>query len=96
MSFGIFAFLVGLFVLPLGLLAWGHRLRRLSHRSRRAFWGAILGHCLAGVLAMAAGMMFPEEWTAQDVARGFLGLWALLVLPAVGAAGAWFTTSSRS
>ncbi len=96
MTPGILVFLVGLYVLPLGLLIWGHRHRRLSPRSRRAFWGAILGHCIAGTVAMIVGMVEPQEWTAGDTLRGFLGLWSLLVFPLIGALGAWVSAPARS
>lgn len=84
MSAGILVFLVGLYVLPLGLLWLGHHVKRRSERARRVFWGAIIGHCIAGTLAVIAGIMFPEEWTAQERIRGFLGLWSLLIFPVAG------------
>jgi uncharacterized membrane protein HdeD (DUF308 family) len=84
MNAGILIFLVGLYVLPLGLLGLGHHLKRRSARAKRIFWGAVIGHCLAGTLALFAGMMLPEEWTAQERMRGFLGLWSLLIFPLVG------------
>jgi hypothetical protein len=84
MSAGIVAFLIGLYVLPLALLWLGHHLKRRSARAKRIFWGAVIGHCIAGTLALFAGMMLPEEWTAQERMRGFLGLWALLIFPLAG------------
>lgn len=84
MNAGIVAFLVGLYVLPLALLWLGHHLKRRSARAKRIFWGAVIGHCIAGTLALFAGMMLPEEWTAQERMRGFLGLWALLIFPLAG------------
>lgn len=84
MNAGILVFLVGLYVLPLVLLWLGHHLKRRSARAKRIFWGAVIGHCVAGTLALFAGMMLPEEWTAQERLRGFLGLWALLIFPLVG------------
>jgi hypothetical protein len=84
MNAGILAFLVGLYVLPLALLWLGHHLKRRSARARRIFWGAVIGHCIAGTLALFAGMMLPEEWTAHERMRGFLGLWALLIFPLAG------------
>jgi hypothetical protein len=84
MNPGIVAFLIGLFVVPIVLLWWGHRLRRLDPRRRRAFWGAIVGHLVAGTLAIAFGLITPEAWTAEETMRGFFGLWALLLLPVVG------------
>ena len=84
MTPGIVAFLIGLYVLPLGLLWLGHHLKRRPPRAKRVFWGAIIGHCIAGTLALVAGLMLPEEWTAQEQLRGFLGLWALLIFPVAG------------
>ena len=84
MSPAIVAFLLGLYVLPLGLLWLGHHLKRRSPRAKGAFWGAVIGHCVAGTLALVAGLMLPEEWTAQEQLRGFLGLWSLLIFPVVG------------
>lgn len=85
MSAGTVAFLLGLYVVPLVLLAGGQHLRRRPPRARRAFWGAIIGHLAAATLALIAGLSLPESWTANDSARGFLGLWALLLFPIVGA-----------
>jgi hypothetical protein len=84
MNAGIVAFIVGLYVLPLALLWLGHHLKRRSAQAKRIFWGAVIGHCIAGTLALFAGMMLPEEWTAQERMRGFLGLWALLIFPLAG------------
>ena len=84
MTPGIVAFLIGLYVLPLWLLWLGHHLKKRSPRAKGAFWGAVIGHCLAGTLALVAGLMLPEEWTAQEQLRGFLGLWSLLIFPVAG------------
>jgi quinol-cytochrome oxidoreductase complex cytochrome b subunit len=87
MTPNLIVFLVGLFVVPLILLRWGHGLRRKSPRSRRAFWGAVIGHCIGATLAMVWGMIPPEAWTAAEVGRGFAGLWAMAFFPALGALG---------
>jgi hypothetical protein len=92
MRLGIVVFIVGLYLVPVGLLAWGHKIRRLSPKSRRAFWGAILGHCLAGTLALTLGMIPPENWTEAEKIRGFFGLWAMLVFPVVGGLTGAFTS----
>ena len=84
MNAGIVFFLIGLYVLPLALLWLGHHLKRRSARARRIFWGAVIGHGVAGTVALFAGMMLPEEWTAQERIRGFLGLWSLLIFPLAG------------
>lgn len=91
MTAGVLAFLVGLYVLPLGLLWLGHHLKRRSSRAKRIFWGAVLGHCLAGLLALVAGLMLPEAWTAGEQWRGFFGLWSLLVFPLAGGLAAAIT-----
>lgn len=85
MSVHFVAFLIGLFGVPIALLAYGHRLRRRTDRQQRVFWGAVVGHCVAGVLAVVWGMIPPEEWTSGETARGLAGYWALFVLPAAGA-----------
>jgi hypothetical protein len=79
------AFILGLFGVPLALLAIGHRLRRRSPRMRAIFWGAIVGHCVAAVLAVVWGMIPPDAWEPSETARGFAGLWSLLVFPVAGA-----------
>ena len=93
MTVGVFFFLAGLYAFPLVLLWWGHHLKRRSRRARRAFWGAIAGHVLAGTLALFAGVLFPEEWDAQERVRGLLGLWSLMIFPVVGAIAAALSPS---
>jgi hypothetical protein len=80
-------FLIGLFVVPTILLMWGQGLRKRSRHSQQAFWGAVIGHCVAGLLAIVLGMIPPEAWTEGETVRGFAGFWALLLLPVIGAAG---------
>lgn len=96
MSLGILVFIVGIYIVPVILLSWGHKIRKLSPKSQRAFWGAIFGHIIAGTLAVTLGMIPPESWTAEETARGFIGLWSLLVFPALGAIGALVIPSNRS
>jgi MFS family permease len=78
-------FLLGLFGVPLALLACGHRIRKRSARARRIFLGAVIGHCLAGCLAITFALTPPEAWTSDQIWRGFAGLWSLLVFPVTGA-----------
>ncbi len=92
MSTGIAVFLLGLFGVPLALLAWGRKVRRLDPRRRRAFWGAVIGHCVAAVFALSLGMIPPEAWTEQETVRGFFGLWGLLLLPLAGGLAGALTT----
>ena len=88
MSIGMVVFLAGLFVVPVVLLWWGHRIRKLDGWKRRAFWGAIVGHSLAGVLAVTFGMIPPEAWTSGETVRGFFGFWTMLLFPLLGGVGA--------
>lgn len=85
MTVGIAAMLAGAFVVPALLLVLGHRFRRRTPRVRRIFWGAVIGHILAIPIASAAAMYPAMEWDGGDQLRGALGLWSLLVLPAIGA-----------
>ena len=85
MSLNIIVFLVGLFGVPIALLAIGHKLRRRSPRTKAVFRGAIIGHCIAGTVAVIWGMIPPEAWEPTESARGFAGLWSLLLLPVLGA-----------
>ena len=85
MSLAMVVFLLGLFGVPIALLLGGHRLRRRSPRAHAIFWGAVIGHCVAGILAVVWGMIPPEAWTPEDKARGFVGLWSLLLFPVIGA-----------
>jgi hypothetical protein len=77
--------LVGVFLVPAALLWAGHRLRRRSPRWRRGFWGALIGHVTALVVASIAGMTPPEEWASTDMMRGLLAYWSFVLFPAVGA-----------
>lgn len=86
MSIHLLVFLAGLFVVPVIMLAVGHKLRRRSPRVRSAFWGAVIGYCIAGTLAVSLGMVPPEAWQPEERFRGFIGLWSMVVMPAIGAA----------
>jgi hypothetical protein len=85
MTIGLAVMLAGAFLVPALLLWVGHRLRRRPPRWRRAFWGALVAHVLAVPVAVAAAMIPPAEWGADDRLRGFLGFWLLLVAPTLGA-----------
>jgi MFS family permease len=84
-SVHVLIFLIGLFAVPIALLAFGRRIRRRGPRQRALFWGAIVGHCVALLLAVVLGMIPPEDWTSRETVRGFAGLWSLLLFPIVGA-----------
>lgn len=85
MNLNQFVFVIGLFGIPLLLLWAGHHVRRGSAARRRMFWGAVVGHCVAGTLALTAGLIQPEMWSTDDTVRGAVGFWAMLGLPAAGA-----------
>jgi hypothetical protein len=78
--------LLGLFGVPVALLVAGHRVRRRSPRVRGAFWGAVWGHLLVIGPVCWVSMVPAAMWSADDRARGVIGLWALLVGPAIGSA----------
>ena len=88
MSPGTFALLVGLFVIPVGLLALGHRLRRRTPVQRAIFWGGLIGYLVGSLAAMWVGMIPATEWSGTDTVRGVLGYWGLVLGPVVGAAAA--------
>jgi hypothetical protein len=83
---GRIALLLGLFAVPAFLLWAGHHWRHRSNAVRGAFWGGLIAHTAAALLATVAGLYRPAEWAASDLWRGFLGLWSMLVLFAIGAA----------
>jgi hypothetical protein len=85
MSPGIIALLAGLFIVPLALLALGHRLRRRTPAQRAMFWGGLVGYLIAALGAMWVGMMPAAEWSESDTARGLIGFWGLIIGPLVGA-----------
>jgi hypothetical protein len=83
-SAGVLAMLAGLFVVPIWLLWAGHHWRTKSPRTKGAFWGGVIGHTFASLLATIAAMYNPALWSDTDVVRGFLGFWLMLVLGAGG------------
>ena len=95
MTIHLLAFLIGLFIVPLLLLMFGHRLRRRSARARAAFWGAIIGHGLASTIALGFGLTPAVEWTSDDTMRGLAGYWSLLALPVLGGLAGWLLARGR-
>ena len=82
---GRVAMLLGLFAVPLFLLWAGHHWRYTGPRMRGAFWGGIIAHTIAALLATLAGVLWPMEWDGGDRWRGFFGFWSMLVLFVIGA-----------
>lgn len=89
MTPGITAMLLGVFVVPAGLVWLGHRLRRRPPAVRGAFWGAFVGHVAALVVGLLFGMIPPEEWAPDDYLRGALALWSFFLFPLVGCLIGW-------
>lgn len=77
------AFLIGLLVVPALLLWLGHRLRDRSPAQRGAFWGGVIGHTTAILIALALLHYPPVMWTGD--ARSAIVTWGLLVGAAAGA-----------
>lgn len=84
MSPGTVALLLGLFVVPVALLALGHRLRRRTPRQRAVFWGGLAGYLIGALGVMWVGMVPAAEWSAGDTARGLIGFWGLIIAPVLG------------
>jgi hypothetical protein len=80
------AMLLGLFVVPAWLLWAGHHWRGKSPRMKGAFWGGVVGHTVAALLASIAGMYRPVLWAPTDMLRGLLGFWFMLLLGVAGIA----------
>jgi hypothetical protein len=77
------AFLTGLFLVPLALLALGHRLRERGAVQRAAFWGGVTGHTIALCVAVTALHVPPVMWGSE--VRVAAALWSLLLGGAGGA-----------
>jgi hypothetical protein len=82
---GRLAMLIGLFGVPVVLLWAGHHWRHRSARIRGAFWGGLIAHTIAALLATAAGVFWPSEWDSDDAVRGFFGFWSMLLMFIAGA-----------
>lgn len=78
------AFLVGLLVVPALLLWLGHRLRDRSATQRGAFWGGVIGHTAAILVAVTLLHYPPVMWTGHP--RAGIVMWVMLVGAALGAA----------
>ena len=76
------AFLTGLLIVP-GVLLWlGHRLRDRSPAQRGAFWGGVIGHTTAIIIAMTLLHYPPQMWTG---ARSAVAMWVMLLGGVFGA-----------
>ncbi|MDP5054839.1 MAG: hypothetical protein NWP69_13705 [Congregibacter sp.] len=82
----VVALLLGVFLVPLTMLAACHRFRRLSRRERRTLWGFIIGYAVALIVVLIALMAPPMIWTPEHPIRSLIVHWGLLVIPGLGAA----------
>lgn len=89
------ALLLGLFIVPLGALAVGFKFRKRTPRMRGVFWGAVIGHTVATVIASVAAIWPPRVPGPDDAARGALILWTLLAGGVVGALIAFVRHDAR-
>jgi len=93
-SLSLLALLAGMFIVPVGLLWLGHRLRRRTAPSRGVFWGAVAGHTL-GMLASVAAMHVPAvPWAGGD-ARTIIVHWGMLLGAILGGAIGWMMGARR-
>jgi protein-S-isoprenylcysteine O-methyltransferase Ste14 len=77
------ALLAGLFLAPLTLLALGHRLRERTRIQRGAFWGGVIGHSIALIIAVTAMHAPPVLWDSPT--RVAMAFWLMLTGAALGA-----------
>ena len=87
------ALLLGLFGIPVLALAIGFKFRKQGPRARAIFWGAIIGHTLATVLASVAAIWPPRVPGPEDDVRSAMILWLLLL---GGIAGALIALARRA
>jgi hypothetical protein len=90
------ALLAGLFLPPLVALALGHRIARRPPRTRTLFWGVVIGHTLAALLATVAALYAPVRWDEANLWRGLLGFWSMPIGGALGAAAGWMLGGRRA
>ena len=62
-------FLCGLFLIPLGFLALGHRIRDRTDVQRSMFWGGVTGYVLGMLLAVTAALYPPVMWPGGESLR---------------------------
>jgi len=89
------ALLLGLFALPVAALVLGHRLTRRPPGQRAVFWGLVIGHTLAALVASAAALYEPVRWDSADQLRGLLGYWLMGIGGFTGAALGWLVGRKR-
>jgi hypothetical protein len=89
-------FVVGLFIVPLVLLAMGHDLRKRPARQRGTFWGAASGY-FAGVLVTAVlTVMPPVHWSAGSPPRDLAVHFSMVAGTILGAMAGSFLRRARA
>lgn len=86
MSVGAVAFAIGLFAVPLLLLALGHNLRWRTTRERAVFWAGTWGYLGGIVLTCVVSLTPPVDWAGGPALRSFVFHWGMLLGAAAGAA----------
>ena len=80
---GNIALLAGMLLFPAWLLWLGHRLRERTPVQKGAFWGGVIGHTLAMLVALSALQLPAVVWTTGP--RVLLALWSMLLGGVLGA-----------
>ena len=77
------ALLLGLVVVPTLLLWLGHRLRDRTATQKGAFWGGVIGHTIAMIVAIYFLHVPGVVWNGGP--REMLAFWSMLLGGAAGA-----------
>ncbi|MFO7767391.1 MAG: hypothetical protein R6W82_00280 [bacterium] len=77
-------FLAGLFLIPLGFLILGHRLRDRTRTQRRMFWWGVGGYLTGMAVAVTAALFPPVMWPGAGSLRGLAVHGGMLVFGALG------------
>jgi len=85
---------LGVFFVPLAMLAACHRFRRLSRQQRRIVWGLIIGYGMGLFIVLVMLLSPPVMWAADQPVRTFLVYWGLFLIPAMGALAAQLLPST--
>lgn len=83
MIIGRYALVIGLLVVPAVLVWLGHRLRDRTPAQRGAFWGGVIGHTLALLVALLALHFPPVLWSGG--VRSLIAFWLMIIGAAAGA-----------
>lgn len=81
-----FAFLIGIFGVPVAALWLGHQFRDRTPRQRSIFWGMVIGYAVGLTAVSLALMAKPVLWTDAEPMRSAMVYWGLLASALLGAA----------